>query len=441
MPMVSCGSGCTVQPDRAAKVPRAVYLIAFLGMGALAYWKGMPLGPPLGATFGRSHGRGPRRPARGRNDRAGGVNGIARPSPRTSAGLLLPRPGARAPADSCRGRPAAARAAADRVRRTRCGSVAGLHHPLRYACGAGRKRGERPGRVVCRRVPGRMEGVAGSRPPRARTATERAAAQLHQAQQQLDVLLNRQIEAVRAASQRRQSPPAPVPSPVENPEWTDLNRQLSDLLGRRSELLSSRTLQHPLVQDVEARIDAARQRLALVPRQLAGAARRRPPTRRRPPWRSRRPPWPIRWNSRGFSGPSRGQGGFTRMRSTGNALPGKPGSASRRSSWNWPPSPRRPALAARGVGTVGGLGHWFDAGGGPGDDLCRLRHRAAVANGCGVAGCRPAPVVGTVPVEAGPCEPVPRGGRLRLLRWALMLLGSLGLSGSLVMLWYVHPAC
>jgi hypothetical protein len=51
-----------------------------------------------------------------------------------------------------------------------------------------------------------------------------------------------------------------------------------------------------------------------------------------------------------------------------------------------------------------------------------------------------APVIGTVPGDTGPHEPDGSAMRQRLLRWVLLLLGALGLAGSLVMLWLVHPA-
>ena len=453
MPMVSCGSGCTVHRDTAAKVPLAVYLVAFVGMGALAYWKGMPTGTP-----GPCSAQCPaaptdatavvwiRRPGAAADDLAGPAAGLSPVAPDPRPAVSFPDP------QQVRQQ---VLALADQGQReqllveTTAEAAAGA---WKVSITLRNPNGVPPAEQTVRDV----NALAGSDADTyraewkvsvdrayegARAATERAAEQLRQAQGQLDAVLDRQIQAVREASQRLQPPPAPaLPAPVENPDWTELNRQLSELLGRRSELLASRTPQHPVVQDVEARIDTARQRLALVSRYMPGAAS--PPAVKMEtaaaavPSAALADPVELEGLQRAVEGAGRAHHEAVRVeRLAGQARLREPTIDVELAAE--PPSPRRWPFAAMallgalatGLTMVVGLG-MISAGSGIEPPLGTARELQAAAR---------APVVGVVPGDAGQHEPASRAARLRLLRWTLMLLGSLALSGSLVMLWYVHP--
>ena len=127
----------------------------------------------------------------------------------------------------------------------------------------------------------------------AHAAADRARAETVRARTELDTYtvgyFKRQAEAAAAAAQ--QAPPeampplaAPVPlrggeepaaAQVENPRWSAARRQLQELEQRHDELLASRTVEHPDVQNCLARITWAQQRLAAIPRWIpapAGAA-------------------------------------------------------------------------------------------------------------------------------------------------------------------------
>jgi hypothetical protein len=452
MPMVSCGSGCTLYRDAAAKVPLPVYLVAFVGMGALAYWKGMPLGTPQwSAPTDATAVVWIRRPGAAANDLAGAV-----PAPAFSPAAPDSRPAIPFP-DPQQVRQQVLASADQRQRErllveTTAEAAAGawkVSITLRDSKGA----------LPAEQAVQDVNALAGSYADTyraewkvsvdrayegARTATERAADQLRQAQGQLDAVLDRQIQAVREASQRLQPPPAPaVPAPVENPDWTELNRQLSELLRHRSELLASRTPQHPVVQDVEARIDTVRQRLALVPRHVPGAAASPPAVKMETaaaavPSAALADPAELAGLQRAVEGAGRTHHEAVRVERLAWQARLREPTIEIQSAPEPPPLPRRwlPAAMAllgalaTGLTMVVGLG-MISAGSGIEPPLGTAEQLQAAAR---------APVVGVVPGDAGQHAPASRAARLRLLRWALMLLGALGLSGSLVMLWYVHPA-
>lgn len=75
-----------------------------------------------------------------------------------------------------------------------------------------------------------------------------------------------------AAGRAAPAPTAARPSRmVDNPEWVELDRQLAELEGQRSQLLVERMPVHPEVQDIDARIARLQQHLASVPMQIAEA--------------------------------------------------------------------------------------------------------------------------------------------------------------------------
>jgi hypothetical protein len=102
-------------------------------------------------------------------------------------------------------------------------------------------------------------------------ATGHAEEQLRQATARLDAFVNEQLKRSRQrALEAANPPPVPVvhPARVDNPDWVDLNRQLSGLQRRRAKLLVDRTPLHPEVQETELRIAEAQRRLAETERWL-----------------------------------------------------------------------------------------------------------------------------------------------------------------------------
>lgn len=123
-----------------------------------------------------------------------------------------------------------------------------------------------------------------------RQAADRARAELVEAKTRFDALLDRHFKELhnradqlathvvppRASSRAPFRATAGQPDPVgsqwvENPEWTDIHRQLASLRQRRTELLKQRTAAHPIVRDTDFRIAEVEQRLASIPRQVRSA--------------------------------------------------------------------------------------------------------------------------------------------------------------------------
>ncbi|MGA2065925.1 MAG: hypothetical protein ABSG86_13205 [Thermoguttaceae bacterium] len=459
MPMVSHGSSSTADRDAAAKMPLALYLVAFLGMAALACWKGLPAGTPGPCSTGCPPES---------NDATAQVwirqAGTAAGEP--AGPPAGPAPDARdaRPGTSCPDPLQVRRqilAWADESERDRL-LVETAPEAAPGACKVsitlrdpkGAREGAPPVEHAAQDVNALAQRYADTfraewkssvdrAYEEARTASERAAEQLQGAQGQLDAVLDRQIQAVREASQRLQPPPpAPAPPPpADNPDWTNLNRQLSELLGRRAELLAARTPLHPVVQDVEARIEATRRRLALVPRYVAGAAPvpatevTGPP---RVPPAAVADPAELEGLQRVVEGAGRAHNEAVRVERLAWQARLREPAVELELALEPPPPPRRwppGAMAllgalATGLTMVVGLG-MISAGAGIEPPLVTAAELQAAAG---------APVIGTVPGDTGPHEPDGSAMRQRLLRWVLLLLGALGLAGSLVMLWLVHPA-
>jgi hypothetical protein len=119
-----------------------------------------------------------------------------------------------------------------------------------------------------------------------RQAADRARVELVEAKTRFDALLDRHFKELhnrvdqlathvvppRAPSRAAAGQPYPVGSQwVENPEWTDIHRQLTSLRQRRAELIEQRTAAHPIVRDTDFRIAEVEQRLASIPRQVRSA--------------------------------------------------------------------------------------------------------------------------------------------------------------------------
>jgi hypothetical protein len=112
-----------------------------------------------------------------------------------------------------------------------------------------------------------------------RTREEREAAgqDLLAARSGLDGFLQRHFQAHHDLAEARLEPPADVPEPrdpddpplVDNPAWLELARQHRALLDRRAELLATRTVQHPLIGDLDRKIADLQRSMEGVPRQIA----------------------------------------------------------------------------------------------------------------------------------------------------------------------------
>ncbi len=87
----------------------------------------------------------------------------------------------------------------------------------------------------------------------------------------MDAFIKRCLEHTTAAvpsGPAGEPPPPNDPPETENPQWTALSEQLSELQRRRDEMLTDRTAAHPEVQHIGIRIAAIVQRLAATPRTL-----------------------------------------------------------------------------------------------------------------------------------------------------------------------------
>ncbi len=86
--------------------------------------------------------------------------------------------------------------------------------------------------------------------------------------------------------QRREGPsltaasPKPIVPPpmIDNPAWHDLQRQITDLEGRRDQLLIDRTPQHPAVQEIEGRLAQVKEQLVATVRQIPDTRAKNPAT-------------------------------------------------------------------------------------------------------------------------------------------------------------------
>ncbi|MCR4415720.1 MAG: hypothetical protein NUV77_25180 [Thermoguttaceae bacterium] len=119
----------------------------------------------------------------------------------------------------------------------------------------------------------------------ARAATEQAREDYHRARTELARFLERHFAEHQAASEddtptadaaamANKTPPATSStsktpaSPVQNPEWIELNREVAQARERLAILRLDRTSAHPAVQEMERRFEELERRLSTVPREL-----------------------------------------------------------------------------------------------------------------------------------------------------------------------------
>jgi hypothetical protein len=418
-----------------------VYLIAFLGVGAVAYWKGSPArapssqARPIEATATVSI-RETHSTAR---DPATGAGGAA---PETSN----PRPAVARPDPSQVQQQILALADEDERGRlqveTRAETLPGEKSPGQWKVSltlrdTAADRAAQNVNTLARAYAEAYRAEWKSSVDRvyegARATTDRAAEQFRQSQSRLNALRDRQIQAAREALQRPQPAPPAASPPADNPDWTALDRQLTEFRAQRTELLASRTPVHPAIQDLDGRIALAEEQLAMVPRQPPGAAVATPPKVEA---------------SASLPDPAELQGLRRAVEEAGRAHE----EAIRTERFAWqarfhepmvelqpafePPAPRRwpvGAMAllgavATGLTMVVGLG-MISAGAGIEPPLTTIAQLEAAAG---------APVVGVVPGTEQ--APLLNPERQHLLRWALIIAGVLASAGGLAMLWIVHPA-
>jgi len=107
-----------------------------------------------------------------------------------------------------------------------------------------------------------------------RQATENANRAYSNARDQLAAYCRQLEEAAQAAAKaqaRNKTPAILRPTMIDNPQWSDLNNQLTILQRRRDELLIDRTPLHPAVQDVSARIASINEQMVDVPRRISAS--------------------------------------------------------------------------------------------------------------------------------------------------------------------------
>jgi hypothetical protein len=431
-----------------------LYVVAFFGVGALAYWKGAPAETPLPAGPSEATAVVCIREA------AAIANESAAPAAGLAAQAAEPAPAVSRPDPLRIRRQILAWADEDQRDRlqieTTAGSLPGawkVSVTLRDAPAAEAVQDVNTlahSYAAAYRTEWKssMDRAYGE----AQAATQRAAEQLHQSQSRLSAILERQVQAAREAAKRPKTPPAailPPPAPLDNPEWIKLNSELTELQGRRKALLATRTPQHPAVIDVDNRIELVQRRLAPVPRYVPGSAAPAAPVAKvEEP--SDAPsiamPDPAELQSLQRTVEEAGRGHDEAVRTERRAWQARllEPTVDLQLAVEPPPAPRHGLLhgmallgaVATGLTLIVGLG-MISAAGAIEPPLTTAAALAAAAS---------APVVGVVPGNAaGDCREngtVPFSGPVRqhLCRWTLLLLGLLALAGCAAMLWIIHPA-
>jgi hypothetical protein len=113
---------------------------------------------------------------------------------------------------------------------------------------------------------------------KARAEVEKARREHQQAVAAIEAFRHEMSDAAtktRATVESRKNLPPPM---IDNPEWLDLNGQLSELKRRRDNLLVDRTPLHPAVQELDLQMKDLQAQMAAVPRQLAGKPQPQKPT-------------------------------------------------------------------------------------------------------------------------------------------------------------------
>ena len=95
---------------------------------------------------------------------------------------------------------------------------------------------------------------------------------------------------------------ADAPRMIDNPEWTELEGEISELARRREDLLAHRTLLHPTVREIENQIAGLERRLATIPPRAA-EPQSATPVFDPPPQKSPPLPPPVQTPSAQWPGP------------------------------------------------------------------------------------------------------------------------------------------
>ena len=281
MPILTRNANHTVRQGSPWTVPWAIYVVAFLGAGAAAYWRGnsateqaQESSPASTTAVVRL-----REPIVGRS---------AQPPGPALAG------GPESAASSLRDR----RLAPDHVRQ-QIVSLAGDHaqESLRVETAATSTPGElkvsiamprRPQQEAVPTVNTLAQAFATAYRAEWRASVEqayrdahetadRAQQQVRESKLQLDTMLDRQAQAAREAAAKLAAARAAGRSPaspgmVDNPDWVEQNQQLGEMRQRRRALLNDRTPLHPAVQDLDNRIEQLERQMAAIPRQIPAGA-------------------------------------------------------------------------------------------------------------------------------------------------------------------------
>ena len=109
-------------------------------------------------------------------------------------------------------------------------------------------------------------------------AAEKARRDLAESESRLDTFRRQLADAAAKPPAAVQQQEKPLPPMIDNPEWLDLNSQLTDLQRRHDRLLVDRTPLHPAVQDAVMRIEDLKRRMAAIPQQVVGKQPENPAT-------------------------------------------------------------------------------------------------------------------------------------------------------------------
>ena len=227
---------------------------------------------------------------------------------------------------------------------------------------------------------------------------------------------------------------------VENPAWTDLDHQKTALAQRCLELLATRMPSHPAVQDLEARIEMLRERLATIPRQMPGpslAEAQSAGQAARPNLADVPSPSELRGLQRSVAEARQAHNAAVRVdRLAWQARLREP-KVGLQLAIQPPPRPRR--WPAGALALLGALGTGLASVAGLGMIAAGASIEPALGTAARLQAAVAVPVLGTVPCDSSAQRPTSSSARQRLLRTALIVLGLAALFAAGAMLWFVHP--
>jgi hypothetical protein len=222
-----------------------------------------------------------------------------------------------------------------------------------------------------------------------------------------------------------------------------LDRELTELRGRRSELLISRTPLHPAVQDLDDRIQRIQQQLATVPREMPGptpAARQLANPAGVGEASAAPVPDPAELAALQRAVEEAGRVRVEAVRVERLAWQSRLAEPKVDLQLAVEPPPPSLALPFSPMALLGGVATGLTMVLGLGMIAAGAAIEPPLMTTAQLEAALALPVVGIVPACSGSLAATPRAHRQGLLRWALVLCGVLALAGCLAMLRFVHPA-